>query len=497
MDWDFKGVLQLFSRSLHYKLLTRSGHGIEKESLRSTPKAKLSSKAHPRAIGNKSTHPYISTDFSEAQLEFITPPLPSLRGAHNFLKELHLFTYSHLNNEIIWPHSMPCILPEKDFDIPVAYFGPSEKGKLKSLYRVGLGYRYGRKLQTISGIHYNYSLDKSVFRMMRDKFSPEKDLQEFINDAYMGLVRNFLRYAYINTYLFGASPACDRSYLDNIPKGLEEFDQDSLYAPKGCSIRMSNLGYYSKVQAQLAVSYNSLDKYINDLHYAVSTPHPDYKKIGLKKNGQPIQINSHILQMESEHYTRIRPKGNIKLSQNSSPLEALSQGGVEYIEARALDLDPYSPYGISLEQLQFLQCFMLYCLFKDSPPILAPERKKLVRYQNKIAVSGRESLEKEEAVKILEEMKKVAQLLDKNYHSRPFEKSLEKQIEKIYNPSQTPSARILREMQNHDESFIGWGLRLAERHSQFYQKQLKQEADEGIWPLIAEKKRKTKTTAST
>jgi len=462
MNWNFKQLIEIFSKNNNFKHFRYSKHGLERECLRIAKDGSLSKTPHPSALGSALTNPYITTDFSEAQLELVTPPFHREEDASIFLKAAHCFINENDQSELIWPFSMPCRLP-KESDIPLGQYGDSTSGKKKTLYRLGLSERYGRKMQTVSGTHYNFSFSEDLWQFLYKKFAQKgQSIQDFINESYLHMMRNFLRCSWLNTYLFGAAPAIDKTYIDKKVKALERYGWNTYYGPYATSLRMSNIGYYSKVQAQLTISYNSLEQYIQDMTYALTTPSPAYKG----KKG----LNENILQIENEHYSRIRAKQIPE--KGESVLVSLQKRGIRYVEVRAVDINPYKPIGIAKHQIRFLHMFLIYSLFKKSPAIKDDEAKQILENQNKVALYGRKpglTLDYGKssktlidlAGKILKEMQPIADLLDKNFNSERYGKSLSMQVEKLSNPESLSSARIIREMKEHQESFQEFGLRLA------------------------------------
>lgn len=471
MKWSFKQITELFNKKSNYRLLADSRHGLERECLRITKKGKLAQTPHPKNLGSKLTNPYITTDFSEAQLELITPAFNREEKALKFLEDVHLFINKHNPDELLWPFSMPCRLPSEKH-IPLAQYGKSYTGKKKTLYRLGLSYRYGRKMQTVSGTHYNFSFSDNFWNLLHKTFAQDENKKKFISDNYFALIRNFLRYGWLNTYLFGAAPVVDKSYLKKKHPALKKCDWRSCYNESATSFRMSDLGYYSKVQKQLAISFNDLGTYIQDLKYAISTPSDAYKDLP--------GLNTNILQIENEHYSRIRPKQVLK--EKETPLKALSERGVKYVEVRAVDINPFTPFGLMLDQMCFLHVFLIYCLFKPSNPLAHEDQKCLTANQNKVAFYGRkEGLTlvrngkefdmKKYAKELLNEMKIVAETLDQNFKTPRYTKSLNMQLAKIENPNLTPSALILKEMHERSKNFQKFGLALANEHKQRLTKQ--------------------------
>ncbi|HEX4975680.1 MAG TPA: glutamate--cysteine ligase, partial [Pseudomonadales bacterium] len=180
--------------------------GIEKESLRVTPEGRLAQTPHSKRLGSALTNPAITTDYSEALLEFITPAFPSVDETLAYLKKTHVFTYQNIENELLWVNSMPCIMGDDD-GIPIAQYGTSNSGRMKTVYRNGLGYRYGRRMQTIAGIHYNFSFPDEFWQAFQVNEQNTQTLRDFASSSYFALIRNFQRFSPLLIYLFGASPA--------------------------------------------------------------------------------------------------------------------------------------------------------------------------------------------------------------------------------------------------------------------------------------------------
>jgi glutamate--cysteine ligase len=344
--------------------------GIEKESLRTRPNGALALTPHPAALGSALTHPHITTDFSEAQLELITGVHAGVEDCLEELTQVHQFVYRTLGDEMLWVGSMPCGLPA-DETIPLGVYGSSNVGRAKSVYRMGLGHRYGRRMQTISGIHYNWSLPGVT------------------SEQYFALIRNFRRHSFLLLYLFGASPALCSSFVAGRDHGLQPLSGGTLHLPHATSLRMGRLGYQSDAQARLAVSYNSLESYAASLQEALTKPYPPYEAIGVHNlGGEYNQLATSLLQIENEFYGTIRPKRVIRTGER--PLHALRERGVEYVEVRCMDLDPFAPIGIAAPTIRFLDIFLLHCLLSDSPPDTPEEIAALARNQQRTAARGRE-----------------------------------------------------------------------------------------------------------
>lgn len=455
--------------------------GIEKESLRVSPLGALSQTPHPVALGSTLTNPYITTDFSESLLEFITPAHDKIEDCLSMLEGIHRFSLKHLENqEILWVSSMPCELGT-DEEIPVAQFGSANVGKLKTLYREGLSNRYGKVMQTIAGIHYNFSMPETFWPHYQAHCGNSDSLQDFRTEKYLHLIRNFHRYSWLLVYLFGASPAASKSFVKGREHALESLDEDSYYLPFATCLRMGNLGYKSEAQKSLFVCYNELTNYAECLDRAMRTPYPEYEKLGRGPGGEHRQINANLLQLENEFYSTIRPKRNVQSGQR--PLAALIEGGIEYVEVRALDLNPYLALGIDAEQCRFLDTFLVHCLLAPSPECHQEEFFEVADNLMRVVEQGRDpklilnedgkarSL-REWANQLLGSLTHAATLLDSIQDSGQdsikgqageYAAALNAQIAKVEDSALTPSGRLLAEMREQRLTFSELGLQLSQR----------------------------------
>lgn len=446
--------------------------GIERECLRVSPDGRIAKSPHPRALGSTLTHPYITTDFTESLLEFVTSPHHSIAKVLEQLLQIHLVTSRHLGDEMLWGGSMPALF-NADEDIPIANYGSSNIGRMKSLYRMGLGYRYGRSMQTVAGVHFNYSLPDSIWALMQQQDSNFQTLQDYKNQGYFALLRNFKRWHWLLIYLLGSSPAVSRSFIRGKRHKLERFDEETYYLPEATSLRLGSLGYKSETQEQFSISYNDIQSYIKDLLYVLSKPHPDYQKVGLKdpKAATWRQLNVNLLQIENEYYSVVRPKQTTRSKETQ--LQGLWNRGVEYVEVRCLDLDPFSLIGLDEEQVHFLEIFLLCCLFCDSPPLSEEESNILFRNQEAVVNRGRQPGLKLEfqvegrrqecyflewAQLLLQRMEAIAQLLDEAYQTQGYSHSLQNMRQCIEDPDLTPSARLLSLFRESGSSYIDWML---------------------------------------
>ncbi len=461
-------------------VMERSLKGLEKESLRVTRDGNIAQSPHPECLGSALTHPWITTDYSEALLEFITPPHAEVADALRFLHDIHSHVYRCLNDELLWVASMPCIVGG-DRNIPIANYGSSNIGRMKHIYRRGLDWRYGRAMQAIAGIHFNYSFSADLLAALQSQFDDRRPAQAFTSDAYFGLIRNFQRFGWLIPLLFGASPAICRSFTGGENTGFEEFDETTFYEPYGTSLRMSDIGYKNKAQAALNICYNDLDAYVDSLTRAISTEDPEYRRIGVKVGGEYRQLNANILQIENEYYSFVRPKAVARSGER--PTLALRRAGVEYVEIRALDLNPFEPLGMNSETLSFLEVLLVFCLLEDSPPIGPREQCGINHNQGQVARLGRHPglllyrnggekvLLRDWAMRMLDAMHGMAELMDTagvRSTGPRYGDVVGRCRALVDDPSGTPSARILEEMSSRRESFIDFAMRASRRHEDHF-----------------------------
>jgi glutamate--cysteine ligase len=450
--------------------------GVEKESLRVTPDGRLAATAHPHALGAALTNPNITTDFSEALIELVTPPFGQTWELLQYLCDLHQFVYRHLGEELLWATSMPCAIGA-DAEIPLARYGSSNLGRVKTVYRSGLGLRYGRMMQAISGVHFNYSFPPRLWEVLEAVEESRTNRQDFASDGYFSVLRNYRRFGWLVLYLFGTSPAVSRSFFGGRAHDLAVLDADTLFDPYATSLRMSDVGYRNKNQATINVSVNSLGEYVRDLTRAIDTPFPPYERLGVKVDGEYRQLNANILQVGNEYYSFIRPKRVARSGER--PTKALQRGGVEYVEVRALDVSAFDPVGVNQGKLRFLEAFVALCLLRDSPPIELAEQQALDRNHVtvarrgrapglRLATAGRDRPLAEWAGELLEDMEGVCELLDHGEATRPYRTALDQQRAKVDDASLTPSARLLAEMRETGETFYQLAARMSKVHKDYF-----------------------------
>lgn len=477
MDSVLEHQLTLLQNDNTQLLLKGALHGIEKEGLRVNPSGTLSLEPHPQQLGSPLTNSYVTTDFSESLLELITPVFTNPATALNFLKTVHQFTYSHLDEEIIWAGSMPCQIDDVSL-IPIAQFGASNIGKMKHVYRVGLEHRYGKMMQSIAGIHYNFSLPKDFWRAYQALQKNQNSLQSFTSSSYFKMIRNFRRHSWLLLFLFGASPAVSRSFVQGKQHNLETMHHDTLFLPYATSLRMSGLGYSTTAQSSLNICFNHLKTYLKSLTEAIHTSYPPYEKIGVKVNGHFRQLSTTVLQIENEYYSDIRPKRIPR--EEETPLQALRKRGVEYIEVRNTDINPLLPVGIELSQAIFLDTFLISCLLMGDEILCPNECKIVAENQQNVATRGREpnldllSLKgriklKETGTQLIEQFKLTAELLDQLHNTNIYSQSVNMQLEKLQNPSLTPSAQIIDSLTTSGLEYTEWTMDISKAHKETLQ----------------------------
>ena len=463
-------------RALSPAVLKGLRRGIEKESLRVQADGALALTPHPAVLGSALKHPHITTDFSEALIELITGVHTGVDACLEELKRIHQFVYRHIGDEVLWGASMPCNLPDENA-IPIARYGESNVGQAKTVYRMGLSHRYGRRMQMIAGLHYNFSLPEAAW--------PLPDLPG-PSEGYFALIRNFRRHAWLLLTLFGASPAVCASFVEGRKHDLRELASGTLYLPHATSLRMGRLGYLSEAQDSLAVSYNSLESYTASLYDVLTKPYPPYEAIGIRDSrvaGGGVdgykQLATSLLQIENEFYSTIRPKRVIHPGERA--LRALRERGVEYVEVRAMDLDPFSPIGITASTVRFLDIFLLHCLLTESPPDTPREIEAIGRNKQRAAQRGREpglrldrgsrTVElREWGREVLAECEPIAAALDAahraSHEKNAYRDALAAAVRAVEDPAPVPSARVLSEVQqSHGGSYARFALARSLEHA--------------------------------
>jgi glutamate--cysteine ligase len=475
--------------------LTRLNRGVEKEGLRVDPTGFIAQTPHPATLGHTLTNPQITTDYSESLLELITPVYQSTAAVIHQLENVHNFVQHRLGDELLWAGSMPCRL-EGDDSIPIADYGSSHLGQMKHVYRKGLAVRYGRVMQSIAGLHYNFSLPESFWPKWQQLLGDDtRSLRDFQSAQYFSLIRNFRRHSWLIMYLFGASPALDASFVDQRRHPLQKTGQRTWSMPYATSLRMGDLGYHNNAQAGLGICFNKLANFINTLDEAIHTPYPPYQEIGMQRDGEFIQLNTNILQIENEYYSSIRPKRTIARGEKS--IHALQERGVEYIEVRCMDLNPFQPVGVAQQDLDFLDLFLLYCLTNDSPWIEDAECAEIERNFSLVVNEGRDpalmlshqgkkvSLQAS-ARQVLEAIQPFVALMNKAAGADFYSKPWQEQWKKVESPELTPSAQVAHVMAFEKLEHIDFILELSRKHQEMFKRQPLSKIHEQLFTKMAE-----------
>lgn len=456
----------------HPNALDGIQRGIERETLRVTPNGDLAVTPHPAQLGKALTHPWITTDFAESLLEFITPVDGSIDHMLDFLRDIHRYVARNLGDERMWPLSMPCFIGD-DQAITLAQYGSSNLGRFKTLYREGLKNRYGALMQTISGVHYNFSLPLT-FWQARAGVQDADSGKGAISDGYFRLIRNYYRFGWVIPYLFGASPAICSSFLGGRETALPfERHGGTLFLPYATSLRLSDLGYTNKSQSNLGITFNHLHEYVDGLKRAIHTPSAEFALLGVEANGQYRQLNANILQIENELYAPIRPKRVMRGGE--SPSEALLRGGVEYIEVRSLDINPFSPIGVDADQARFLDLFLIWCVLADAPEMSSDELLCTRKNWNRVILEGRKpgqtiGIGCHDARQplayvgqsLFADLQRVAEVLDGINGDPQYQQVCVRLVAAFDDVSLTYSARVMTQM--GEQGIGGYGLALAQRY---------------------------------
>ena len=420
------------------KEILSGNFGIERETLRVDKEGYLAKSEHPGEFGDKACNPYITTDFSESQIEVITPAFSDVQKSYEFTRALYDIVAMEVGDEYLWPESMPCIIPE-DKDIPVAKF--KNHSKEAQEYREKLLLKYGGKKQLISGIHYNFSFDESIIERLYENTQKVLTYKEFKNSIYLKVARNYLRYRWLIVYLFGAAPIVHESFIDSCKCPLKEINHNEYSSFGAISHRSGKCGYKNKVD--LFPSYDSVEKYLESI------------------NGY---INDGLIDSHKELYSQVRLKpSNIKNFK-----ESLLNDGIKYLEYRTIDINPFEKGGISLDDLKFLQVFNIYLLTKEESNYEKWQEEALENQQS-IAVHGIDNIELKQdgnsinrvdfGLKILKEV-----MFINNELNLGFEDIIKNMINKIEDSKLTYSYRITEKIK--EEGYIDTFLNLAKEYKE-------------------------------
>lgn len=432
-------MLQQLKHELESEDIRQANFGIEREGLRVTPDGHLALTPHPKAFGDKLSHPFITTDFSESQIEMITPTFSTVEEVYQFLCALYQLTVSELKEEYLWPQSMPCTI-EADQDIPIAMFSDNLEGNVAMNYRQHLLKKYGGKRQLISGLHYNFSFSETFIQKLYENQTTDLDYRLFKDQIYLKVVRNYIRHRWLLIYLLGASPIVDESYCTECQTSSKEVAPHSYTRSGAVSFRNSACGYQN--HTPIYVDYQDVERYVQSLNQYI-------------ESGEIASFK--------EFYSPIR----LKAKDPHHLMESLMKDGIEYLEIRSIDLNPFEPAGISLVDLQFIHLFILFLLEEEEVEDEnwqkdATENERLVAVdglQNELKLirnSERVSFS-EWALDILTKMKKINEMF-----SLGLESILEQKQNQILNPDQTLSAQMVQLVTKSD--YVSANLELAKAH---------------------------------
>lgn len=437
---DFKKIIKKYDLS---NFLNQGNFGIEKENLRTDEFGNLALTDFPKIFGDKGKNPYITVDFSESQIEMITPTFDKIEKTYNFLKNLNDIVTTNLKNEYLWPQSLPCIIPSED-KVPIAKY---EEEREEYKYRKHLAKKYGKNIQLISGIHYNFSFSKEFLNILYEKSNLQINFKEFKNQAYLKVVKNFFKDGWIITYLLGASSPVHKSFLKNLNHDLKILTDDIFYEENTVSFRNGKYGY--KNQDSFFVSYDCVEDYVSDIEDLV---------------------NKKILTGAREYYSPIR----LKSKSPKNILTSLLQDGIEYLEFRTIDLNPFSEVGINIEDLKFIHLLIKYFLIREENETFFEKGniKNFLKNHELIAQNGKnKNLEidfienskvkiNEHILKIIDEIK--FNLLDVNLFSKEDEDILEFQRKKILDSKNLYVNKLLSEVKN--KGYVNFHLNKAKKY---------------------------------
>ncbi|WP_297596148.1 bifunctional glutamate--cysteine ligase GshA/glutathione synthetase GshB [uncultured Cetobacterium sp.] len=424
-------------------LLKLGNFGIEKENLRTDLTGNLALTDFPIEFGNKLNNPYITVDFSESQIEMITPTFQKLEEAYNFLQNLNDIVTTTLKNEYLWPQSIPCILPDETL-IPIAKFD-GEYGIEVAKYRKKLAEKYGKKLQLLSGIHFNFSFSEDLLKSLYSKANTELSFIEFKNEFYLKTTRNFFKTGWLIIYLLGASSTIHKTYRKECTNLMNPLGDDLFYFENAVSFRNGRCGYKNK--DEFFVSHNSLNNYISDLE-------------NLVEKG--------ILNGAREYYSPIR----LKSKDPKNILNSLKTDGVHYLEIRSIDINPFNPNGIELLDLKFIHMLLIYFALKEEDTFSEEDYDRYLKNQELIANEGRNSnlnliccknTQRKITTYTLELIEEIKNLFESlNILGEEEIKILDFQKKKVKNPENLYVNKLINEVKN--KGFIEFNLEMAKKH---------------------------------
>lgn len=402
--------------------LLSGSFGIEWESLRAHSTGELCLTPHPEVFGDKFTNPLVTTDFSESQIEIITPTLDSVDEAFDAFSLLSdLVNVSLPEDEYLWFQSIPCILPYYD-KIPIAQYKGEEAAKSQK-YREELAKKYGVKKQMISGVHFNFSFKNETIEKLYSFSDKNLSFKEFKNEIYLKIARNYLRYCWLIIYLTGCSIGTHKTFANECIHLMDTKDAfGSYYSTKGPSFRNASCGYKN-----------------------LKTLHPSYKNVDEFTRDISNYIESGELSEAKELYTQIR----LKPKNPSDLLNSLKNDGIEYIEIRTLDINPFYKCGLTQQDMKFLHLFLIYMLVKEESDYVDWQKEAIINEERtaekaytdemRLLKDGHEVTLKEWALELIDEMNEMIDELGINDYQ-----NLDMILKRIKNPDLTYGKRLLK-----------------------------------------------------
>ncbi|WP_209810970.1 bifunctional glutamate--cysteine ligase GshA/glutathione synthetase GshB [Ammoniphilus resinae] len=420
--------------------LLRGNFGLEKENIRVDGNGMLALTPHPKAFGNKMENPYIRTDFSESQIEMITPVFQTISETYDFMETLHDIVTLELEEEYLWPSSNPPVLP-KDEEIPIALMSDP----VEDQYRMQLAEKYGRKRQLMSGIHYNFSFHEGLLKKLYEGLHTDSSYKDFKNQLYLKVARNLLRYRWLLVYLTGASPVFNKTYLEQCVQLSDHFDDESYFFPNMNSLRNSICGYRN--QKPIYVSFDSVETYVRDLQSLVQA-------------GELLSAR--------EYYSSVR----IKPAKGKDFINSLLQDGIAYLELRMIDLNPLYKVGISKDIMQFIHLFLILMLLLEDEPFGEIEQNLADQNHESLIMDGIQGkwfgAEEhfitlvERALGVLETMEEMLQVITPDHES--FTRLLE-QAKQIIQHSELNFASIVKAA-TQQSSYLAYHMDKAKQYAE-------------------------------
>ncbi len=433
-------MLENFKQLFKNSELLQGSVGIEREGLRVNRDGILSLKNHPKVFGDKMLNPYITTDFSESQIELITPVFSTCEEIYNFLNNLYDIVALEIRDEYIWPQSMPCIIMD-DKVIPIATFNKSPEGEKSRKYRENLIKKYGGKKQLISGVHYNFSFNEDMIKKLHDNTNTELNYRRFKDNIYLKVTRNYLRYRWLLLYLLGGTGIVHESYTGECVKTLQEISQGAFSNDGAMSYRNSECGYKNKVE--LFPNYTSVNNYVKSIN-------------GFIKND--------LIESHKELYSSIR----LKAKDNNNLFNSLLDEGINYLEYRSIDINPFDKCGISLDDLHFLEIFNLFLLISEEESYdnwqeeAYDNQKIIARYgQNNVELkkNGEVIYKEKWALDILNQIQEINKELSLGKDSL-----IDTMIDKVKDNRLTYTYRIINKVK--EEGYIDAHINLAKKYKE-------------------------------